>query len=183
MQPAISSKESPRSSQDDVKVVNRHWDKFGGRPWMAIILRYRNREMAPLGGNFPVLAACNLQATSASLVKLSWTIWIIAICNATGPAYSNLAVNHSCSQVEGIRLLPSGSIGQSLPPNLFCLSEPFEGWRPAELAGWAVWYYGHDSAQAEVNKQSLAQWLPQGQGCQNPRHIWLVTDRLGKQPA
>jgi hypothetical protein len=80
LQSAISSKGSPtRPSQADVKVVDRHWDKLGGRLWMAITLRCRNGEMAPLGGNFPVLAACNLQATSASLVKLSWTFWILAL--------------------------------------------------------------------------------------------------------
>lgn len=48
-------------------------------------------------------------------------------------------------------------VGHSLLPNVSCISEPFEGQRPVELAGWAGWYYGHDSAQAEG--QSSAQQL------------------------
>lgn len=53
----------------------------------------------------------------------------------------------------------AGMVGHSLLPNLSCTSGPFEGQRPAELTAWADWYYGHDSAQAEVNKQSSAQQL------------------------
>lgn len=53
--------------------------------------------------------------------------------------------------------LGAGMVGHSLLPNVSCISEPFEGQRPVELAGWAGWYYGHDSAQAEG--QSSAQQL------------------------
>lgn len=70
LQPVISSKESPRPTQADVKVVNRHWDKLGGRPWMGIVLRCRNGEMTPLGGNFPELAACNLPSHFCFLGKI-----------------------------------------------------------------------------------------------------------------
>lgn len=50
-------------------------------------------------------------------------------------------------------------MGRGLLPGLSWASGPFEGQRPAELAGQAGGYYGHDSAQAEVNEQRLAPQL------------------------
>lgn len=118
--------------------------------------------MLPLGGNFSVLAACNLQVTSSSLVKLSWTwsfglygfemllVQLTLIFQSTIPAAN-------WEELKDSFLLGAGMVRHSLLPNLSCISGPFEGQRPAELAGWPVGYYGHDSAQAEVNKQSSAQ--------------------------
>lgn len=70
--------------------------------------------------------------------------------------------------------LGAGMVGHSLLPNVSCIYEPFEGQRSMELAGWADWYYGHDSAQAEVNNQSSAQRL---QWC------WCSGSRLSEPQA
>lgn len=54
-------------------------------------------------------------------------------------------------------------MGCGLLPGPSWAPRPFEGQCPAELAGWAGRHYGHDSAQAEVNKQHPVWWLQQWQ--------------------
>lgn len=70
--------------------------------------------------------------------------------------------------------LGAGMVGHSLLPKVSYICKPFEGQRPMELAGWAGWYCGHDSAQAEVNNQSSAQQL---QWC------WCSGSRLSEPQA